>query len=161
MNTTDPRQSGRELHPPHAEVPATSRYGPVFWVGVVVGWSGIAFGLWSALSHSGATRPVGLGVYVVGLALVHDMVLAPVTLAAAAGVRRVAPRAARGLVLGALVVSATVTLFAYPFVRGFGEQPDNPSLLPRDAVAGLLLVLSVVWAMAAALMLRRLRHGSR
>ena len=82
--------------------------------------------------------------------------LAPIALSVAWILRRVVPRIARGLVLGALAISAIVALYALPLVRRFGAQADNPSFLPRNAGAGLVLVIALVWAAAALLLAARL-----
>lgn len=42
-------------------------------------------------------------------------------------------------------------LFAFPFVRGYGAMPTNPTILPRDYTRGLLIVLAVVWVVTAAM----------
>lgn len=140
----------------HAE---GERYGRLFWVSLIVGWSGIGFGVISALSHAGAARPVALGAYVLGALVVHDLVVVPVALAFAVVVGRRLPAHVRGPLLGAVVVSAVVALASYPAVRGFGRFPGNPSLLPRDYAAGLLLVLFIVWAVTAALVFGSIRRG--
>jgi hypothetical protein len=146
--------------PSFAGPEGTSRYGPSFWVCVCVGWAAIAFGLWSLLSRPEATHPPAVAAWLVGLALAHDLVLAPAVLLVAWLLRRVAPRIALGLVLGALAISAIVALYAFPLVQRYGAQPDNPSFLPRDVGAGLLLVIAVVWVVAAGSFLRRLgRRG--
>lgn len=133
-------------------------YGRLFWVSITVGWAGIGFGLVSALSHAGAARPVALGAYVLGTLVVHDLVLVPIVLAFAALVGRHLPTKARGWLLGAMVVSAMVALASYPEVRGFGRLPGNPSLLPRDYVGGLLLVLLLVWGVTAVFVFASIRR---
>jgi hypothetical protein len=150
-----------ELPSPFAAHGATSHYGPLFWTGIAIGWLAIAFGVWSLLSRPGAIHPPEVAVWVVGLALAHDLVLAPIAILVAWLLRRVAPRIARGLVLGALAISAIVALYAFPLVRRFGAQADNPSFLPRNAGAGLVLVIALVWGVAALMLAMRLRVRTR
>ncbi len=150
------RPPGLELPPPFAVAEDSSRYGPLFWVGVGLGWVAISFGVWSLLAKPGATHPPAVAVWVAGLALVHDLFLAPAALLVARLIHRVAPRIARGLVLGALAISGMVALYAFPVMRRFGAQPDNPSFLPRNAGAGLAVVLALVWIVAGAVLARRL-----
>ena len=133
----------------------TSRYGPLFWSCLAVGSVVIGFGLVSLLSKAGATRPANFAAFFVGLALVHDFLVAPATIAIATGLRGVSPRTGRGLLFGALVVSAVVVLFSAPLLFGWGAQPDNLSFLPRNYPLGLALVLAVVWGGAAVLLLAR------
>lgn len=148
-----------ELRPPFAEPPEeTSRYGRTFGVSLVIGSAFIAFGLWSLFSHASQTDPVNFAIFFIGLALAHDLVVAPAALATATATRRTTPSLARGLVLGVLMVSAVVTLFAIPAVFGFGAQADNPSFLPRNYAWGLLAVLAIVWATAALMLARRIRR---
>ena len=61
------------------------------------------------------------------------------------------------MIQGALAVSGIVALFSYPLVRGFGLAANNPTSLPHNYAAGLLVVLGVVWAVAAAIAVVRLR----
>jgi hypothetical protein len=132
------------------------RYGAWFWAGVAVGWAAIAFGVVSALTHRGATQPVTLAVWVVGLALVHDLLFAPLVLGAAWLLHRAVPRVALGIAMGALVVSGLVVLYSIPFVARWGAQADNPSLLPHDVGVGVVEVLALVWLVAAAMLVVRL-----
>jgi uncharacterized membrane protein len=151
-----------ELRPPFDDPSEhTSEYGRTFWVCLVVGSACIAFGLWSLFSHAGSTHPVNFAAFFIGLALVHDLIVAPAALATASVTRKEAPRLALGLILGVLMVSAVVTLFAIPAVFGWGRQPDNPSFLPRNYGMGLLLVLGLVWAIAAVMLARRARSVRR
>jgi hypothetical protein len=135
------------------------RYGAWFWAGVVAGWAAIAFGVVSAITHRGATRPVTLAAWVVGLALVHDLLFAPLVLGAAWLLHRAVPRIARGIAMGALVISGLVVLYSIPFVARWGAQADNPSLLPHDVGTGVLEVLALVWLVAAAMLVVRLFRG--
>jgi hypothetical protein len=91
----------------------------------------------------------------VGLALAHDLVLAPVVLLVGAGVRRVVPAGARPLVAGGLLVSGVLGLVAWPLVRGYGRSAGNPSVLPRDYGRGLLVALAATWAVVLVLHLVR------
>ena len=153
--------SAAELPPPFAEASETSRYGPLFWTAVGIGWVGIAVGVWALLSKPSATDPPEAAVWVVGLALAHDLLLVPIALLAGWLLRRTAPRVARGLVLGALAISGIVALYAFPLVRRLGAQPDNPSFLPRDVGAGLAAVIALVWVAAWVMLAGRLRARRR
>ncbi len=121
--------------------------------GVLVGAVFAAVGVASLLGESHDTHPAVVVRWVVGLAIVHDLVLVPVVLLVGVAVRRWAPRA---WLAGALLVSGAVSLVAWPLARGYGRQSSNPSLLPRNYAHGLLVVLGVTWlgAVVVALMLR-------
>ena len=88
--------------------------------------------------------------WLTGGVIVHDAVVAPLTIAVAVLATRVVPRAVWGVVLAGLVVLATVTATAIPVLGGWGARPDNPTLLDRDyplgwaAFAGLVLLGMIV-----------------
>lgn len=120
----------------------------MFWAAAVVGWIPIAFGVWTLVQRSGATRPAEFAAWFFGLALAHDLVFAPLVagLAVLLG-PRVPPRLRGPIVVGA-VVSGALVLVALPPI--LGDRPaDNASLLPRDYGAGLLMAFAVTWAAVA------------
>jgi hypothetical protein len=146
------------LRPPFADSgDHTSRYGPLFWVCLSIGGACIVFGLVSLFARSAATDPPNFAAFLFGLALVHDLLIAPAVIVTAWVLRSLTPRAARGLLFAALAVSAIVAGFSIPFVAGWGAQPDNPSFLPRNYGLGLLVVLAWVWVVAIGLAFARRR----
>ena len=154
-----PTANGGELPPPFAAAfEHTSRYGPLFWSALVVGGAFMAFGLVSLFAKAGATRPANFAVFFIGLALVHDLVVAPSAILVASGIRRASPRAGRGLLVGSLVVSVIVVAFSVPMLLGWGAQADNPSFLPRNYAFGVAIVLAVVWVVATAMAITRSRR---
>ena len=48
-------------------------------------------------------------------------------------------------------------MFSYPLVRAYGLAANNPTSLPHNYARNLLVVLGVVWAVAAAALYLRLR----
>lgn len=136
---------------------ATRRRGAGFWAGVSVGGPITAFGVRGLLDAAPATRPVQSGFGVVGLAVVHDAVVAP--LACVIGLLLVArlPEALRGPVRAGLIASATSLLVAWPALRGSGRArvPDNPSVQPLDYGTAIATVLAVTWVLVAGWVLVR------
>ena len=139
----------------------TDRAGPRFWISAAAGWAVIGFALRGILQHSLDTRPGELARFVVGGALLHDLVVAPVVILVGVAVARAVPARARATVQAALVVSAVVGLFSYPLVRDFGLAANNPTSLPHNYARNLLVVLGVVWAVAAAAVVLRSRVRGR
>ena len=134
------------------------RPGRLFWISVAVGWSIAAFGIWTLFDRRGATKPLNVAGLFVGLALVNDLVLAPLLSAIALALGRRLSPGVLGVVLGALVVSGTLVLVSLPVL--FGDRPaDNPSLLPRNYPLGLAVALVLTWSVAVALVLLRRRSG--
>lgn len=140
-----------------APAPDAEPGGRVFWAGAVVGWGVIIAGLIGLFVDSGRTRPPNAARFVLGAALVHDLLIAPAVVALGLLVNRVAPRRWRPVVQGALIVSGAVALFSVPLVGGYGRVSTNPSILPGNYTAGLATVLALVWATAAALVVVRWR----
>ena len=135
------------------------RHGPGFWVSAAAGWTIIAVGLLGILSNRIDTRPASLARFVVGGALLHDLVVAPIALLLAVVVAKLVPGRARPVVQAALVATAVLALFAFPLVRGYGLAARNPTSLPHNYALNLAVVLGVVWTVAAAALVARLRKS--
>ncbi len=131
--------------------------GRLFWASAAAGWAVIAWGLRGILQHSLDTRPANLAKFVVGGALLHDLFVAPLVIVAGVALARAVPGRARAVVQGALAISGMVALFSYPLVRAYGLAAHNPTSLPHNYTANLLIVLGIVWAVAAGLIITRLR----
>ncbi len=136
------------------------RVGPLFWVSAVGGWIFIAVGLRGVFSHRLDTRPAQLARFVVGGALIHDLLVAPVVILLAFGLAKGVRGRSRSVVQAALVITAALALFSYPLVRAYGKAAHNPTSLPRNYAANLAIVLGVVWAVAAVVAIVRLRRSA-
>jgi hypothetical protein len=137
------------------------KYSPLFWPAVLVGWAFIANGVRGVLENHRVVHLSGFLRVFVGALLVHDVLLAPFVIALGTIVSRVVPPAIRAAVQAGLIISGVVVLFAFPFVRGYGRVPDNPTILPRNYAQGLAMVLAVVWlgvVAVAAVAWRSSRH---
>lgn len=122
------------------------------WAFLVPGLAAVAYGaygLWTSLSSAALQS---WAVWMVGGALLHDLVVAPVWIGLGWLAARVLPRPARAPVVVGAAVSASVALVALPFVLGFGGDEGDTSFLPRDygltlaVVVGSVLAASAVWA---------------
>lgn len=82
--------------------------------------------------------------WLAGGVLLHDAVIAPVTIGLTVLATRVVPASARVRITVALVVLATVTATAVPVLGRWGARPDNPTLLDRNYVAGSLVFAALV-----------------
>lgn len=132
---------------------AATPYPRSFWPAVAVGWALMAVGLLGILGRldhfAGAVPWARVATWVVGAALVHDLVVAPVACAAGLLVARLVPRSYRAVVGAALVATALLVAVAWPGVRGYGRLPTDPSVQPNDYASGLATVLALVWGAAA------------
>ena len=133
----------------------------VFWLTAAAGWAVIGYGLRGLFHHHIDTRPGNLAKFAVGGALIHDLLFAPAVLGAGVVISRAVPAALKAIVQAALIVTGSLVLFSYPLVRGYAHANHNPSSLPHNYTANLAIVLGVVWAIATAAAVSRLRHSRR
>lgn len=118
-----------------------------FWAGLVVGWIVITIGLRGLVIDASSEMPTNPGHWVllyVKVSALHDAVVLPVIFIIGRAIDRVVPASIRAAVQAGLICAAIVTVFAYPFVRGFGRKPDNPTVLPQDYLRGLIIILAIV-----------------
>ena len=139
--------------------PDHHRAGPLFWVSAAFGWVVIGIGLRGIFQHSLDTRPANLAKFVVGGALLHDLLVAPLVLLVAVALARKVPDKARSTVTAALLITGVLALFSYPLVRAYGLAAHNPTSLPHNYTLNLTIVLGLVWAVAAGVLVVRLRKG--
>ncbi len=120
---------------------------------MAVGWAVLAVGALGAFGriehYAGPIPWPALARWGIGLALVHDLVLAPIACLVGLAVGRLLPWPAKGPVAAGLFVSATVTAVAWPALRGYGRLPGNPSALPGNYARGLATVLIAMWVAVA------------
>ncbi len=114
-----------------------------------VGVAGIVLGLlllpWSAWPS--------LGVWSVGLALLHDGLWAPLVVAVGWLAARLLPAPARTPVLIGALVSVALVALALPVLGSGGRRPTNPTVLDRNYGLGLAVALGVTWGLVAAAVL--------
>jgi Na+/melibiose symporter-like transporter len=121
----------------------TSRRGLL--IGLAVGLPVIGYGLRGAIVDATDTHPTELARWVIGAGLVNDLIVVPGAAAAAVLARRLTPPRAWPPVRAGLAATGILVLVGWPFVRGYGNDPTNPSLLPRNYGAGLAAAIGVVW----------------
>ena len=119
--------------------------GWLFWIGLTLGWGVMAYAVRGALMDSGGTNPSQLVRWVIGGALVHDLLIAPIVTGVALLLAWRAPRWWGRPVAAASAFTAILVLFSWPVLRGYGRHPGNSSTLPRNYTAGLAVVLGAVW----------------
>jgi hypothetical protein len=109
----------------------------------------IGYGLHGLLTAASGPDPLRYLGFAAAAVIGHDLLLAPLALAAGGLVAHLTPSGLRGLVVAALFTSLTVTLVALPFVLGYGRKPDNPSVLPLDYGRNLALIVAAIWLCVA------------
>jgi hypothetical protein len=126
-----------------------------------IGVAAAVFGLLRLLQR-GLPDVVDATVWLAGGVVVHDALVAPITLGATALAVRIVPDRARVPTMVGLVVLATVTVSAVPVLGGWGRRPDNATLLDRNYAAGwVAMTVVVLVGVAAGLAWRRLVPRTR
>ena len=135
---------------------------------LLIGALGVAMGAFGALRFLQLDLPdiVDAVLWLAGGVVLHDAIVAPLTIALTVLATRVVPSRARVRVTVALVVLATVTVTAIPVLGRFGARPDNPTILPRHYVLGwlvfvvLVLIVTLLVGPVTRLVRRRAEPGS-
>lgn len=122
-----------------------------FWIGLALGLPIVGYGVRGVLDALPGVQLTSFLRYFVGAAIIHDLILGPLVCLVGWAVLRGVPAVAKGPVQAALVASGTLALVAWPFVRGYGITPGEPSFLSRNYTASLLIAWAVVWGAAALL----------
>ncbi len=116
-------------------------------LGVLVG----LYGAYLVLSRQDFSQLVSVAIWVGGGLVVHDGLIALLTIAAVVLGARVLPAAAQWSAAVVLVVLGPATILAIPMLGRFGAKSDNATLLDRHYWLGwsamvLLVVVAVVVA---------------
>jgi hypothetical protein len=149
--------------PPPGDAKGESAGGLLFWAGLVLGWAVMSYAVVGLRAHADDTNPAQLARWVLGAAVVHDALVAPVVTITALVLVTQAPRWWGRPVGFAAAVSTILVLFSIPLVRGYGRRVNNPSALPHDYTANLVWTLVSIWTATAAVIVSRAirRRGSR
>lgn len=135
---------------PRAGLPAWRARGAGLWVGLAVGVPIVAWGVRDSARLAGRVCPGDLLRWSGGLLLAHDLVLVPLVLAVGLGLRRVVPEVAWPPIRWALATTGVLALVGWPYVRGYGRTPANPTVLDRSYGTGIVVAVALTWAAAAA-----------
>ncbi len=117
------------------------------------------YGAWLLLSRQDSDQLTNAAIWLIVGVVLHDGVIALLTLALAAAVVPRVPVPARAPVAVGFVVLGTATLFAVPVLGRFGARPDNATLLDRNYTAGWLVLSGLVLAAVVVASLIRSRRA--
>lgn len=119
--------------------------------------AGVGFGLWGLwlMRDFTSERLVSAGIWLGGGIVLHDAVLAPLTVAIGVVAARLLPRYARAPMGIAFLVWATLTVVFVPVLSGQGGKPDNDTILNRPYLASWAVLTAVLFAVALVGALRR------
>lgn len=117
-----------------------------------VGAVGVAIMLWAGFrlaTGGNLTSPPSSAKWLVGGALVHDVLIAPVACLVSTLLARLLPTPTRTVVQAGLAIAAILTLLAIPVLKS--PHHANETVLPRDYTTGLVQALLVVGALTVVL----------
>lgn len=125
--------------------------------------AGVGVGLWGLwlMRDFTSERLVSAGIWLGGGIILHDAVLAPLTVAVGVVAARVLPRYARAPMGIAFLVWATLTVVLVPVLSGQGGKPDNDTILNRPYVTSWLIMTAVLFVVALVVALRRRSREAR
>src|SRR3954452_20206228 len=128
---------------------------------VVAGGLLLALGAFRLVTELASDDLVALVVWLVAAVVLHDVVIAPLTVGVGLTLTHV-PARARRYVQGALIVGAMITVIALPLIHRRNSQPAVKAILLRDYAANLALLLGLTAAVALVLYaLRILRESAQ
>jgi hypothetical protein len=130
----------------------------VFWTLAAVGLGVIGFGVAGLFHDSARTHPDQWVRWFVGAALVHDLLLAPFVFVISHFLKERIGRQWRGPLTAAAISSGVFVLIFFPFIRRYGADPRDASILPQDYGMNLLVILALVWTAALVAGLFRARR---
>ncbi|MDF1703205.1 MAG: hypothetical protein P1U38_00360 [Aeromicrobium sp.] len=128
----------------------------------IMGAIGVGLGLWGLWLMRDFTgqQVVSTGVWLAGGILVHDAVLAPVTVGLGVLASRLLPGHFRAATSVAFLLWATLTVVFLPVLSGQGGKPGNDSILNRPYLASWLVLTGVLAGAAIIAGLRRRARAS-
>ena len=138
---------------------SAGRLGPLRVVAAVAGIAMFLVAARYAGVRSIDVRPAVWIRWWVTLAVVHDVVIAPLSILVGWLVVRFAPPVVKAPLQAGLILTATVVAMSWPALRGYGRIASNPTYLPRNYATGLVVTLAVIWLACAAWAAARLARA--
>ena len=122
---------------------------------------GVAGGLWGVWLMHGFTAPqlISVATFLIGGLILHDAIVAPVTVGLGVAASRLLPGHFRSAVGVAFLLWGTLTLAFFNVLSGEGGKPDNDTVLHRPYALSWLVMTLVLAALAAVTGLRRRRRA--
>ena len=130
------------------------RLGPVRLALGALGVAGALWGLW-LLRDDGLEALVSVGIWLIGGIIIHDGIIAPLTVGVTVLVARWLPAPARMPVVIAFIVWGTCTIAFIATLSGQGGKTGNDTILGKPyELTWIILTLLIAAAAAVAAVLR-------
>lgn len=142
----------------NAPAPPTTRSTTAFR-GILVA-VGVGFGLWGLwlMRDFTSEQLISTGTWLAGGIILHDAILAPITVGLGIVASRLLPGHFRAATSLTFLLWATLTVVFVPVLSGQGGKPDNDTILGRPYLLSWLLLTGVL-AGAAIIAARRRRRA--
>jgi hypothetical protein len=130
---------------------------------IALGLSGgllLTFGAFRLVTQLDPRDLFVLAMWLAAAVVLHDCVIAPITVGTGVALTRVPPRSRRYL-QGALLIGALITVIAIPLIGRRGTQPASKAILLRDYAPNLALLLGMTAAIALVLYAFRVLREDR
>ena len=130
---------------------------------IALGMSGgllLTFGVFRLVTQLDAGDLFALVLWLAAAVVLHDCVIAPITVGTGVALTGVPPRSRRYL-QGALLAGALITVIAIPLIGLRGTQPESKAILLRDYAANYALLLGMTAAIALVLYAPRVLREHR
>ena len=114
-----------------------------------LGAAGVVWGVW-LMSDDGPDKLQSTALWLVGVVVLHDAVLAPVVVVLGVVAAKMLPRHHRAAAAVAFLVWGTLTLAVANVLSGVGGKPGIESLLNRSYVSAWLALTGVMLGVAIA-----------
>lgn len=121
---------------------------------VIVGVLGLILGGLVLLHDVAPKNYVGIGIWFLGALILHDGIVATAVVAVQIGLRKAGrrvPFAVLGILQGAIVVGAIMSLIVFPEIYKSAIGTNNPTVLPLDYsrnLIGFYIALVIITAIA-------------
>lgn len=130
---------------------------------LILGGLGLAAVLWGAwlLSDDGLERLRSTALWLAGVVVLHDVVLAPVVVVLGVVAARKLPQRHRAVAAIAFLIWGAVTIAVANVLAGVGGKPDNDTLLDRPYIIAWLILTALILGGAMATSFFRSRQHDR
>lgn len=108
--------------------------------------TGVGFGLWGVwlMRDFTSEQLISMGTWLAGGVILHDAVIAPLTVLLGVVAARLLPGRTRAVVAIAFLVWATLTVTFVNVLSGQGGKPDNDTILHRPYGLSWMVLTTVI-----------------
>jgi len=121
--------------------------------------TGVGFGLWGLwlMRDFTSSQLVSMVTFLAGGVILHDAILAPITVGLGVLAARLLPSHFRAAAAGAFLLWATLTVAFFNVLSGKGGKPDNSTVLHRPYLLSWLVLTGVLLGIMIVAAVRRRR----